>query len=127
MATSIIKNNGGLVPDSRITLNFANANIMELVSGAVAVYQLNDSYFIAFASIGIRYTASRNTDMAAWRIILDGENLTPLRPHFIASWVDGTNNCYQSYCDSATSFFKNPIALSANQIARWTGTILYRK
>lgn len=127
MANSIIKNNGGLVPNSRITLSLANTNNMELVSGGIAVYQLNDSYFIVFASIGIKYTTSRGADMAAWRIMIDGESLTPLRPHFIASWVDGNSNCHQSYYDSSTGYFKNPIVLSANQITRWTGTILYRK
>ncbi len=127
MANSIIKTNGGLVPDSRITLNFANTNIMQHVSGDVDVYQLNDTYFIVFVSLGIKYTASRAADMAAWGIMVDGTILTPMHPHFIASWVDGSNNCHQSYCDSSTGYFKNPIALSANQIVRWTGAILYRK
>lgn len=127
MANSIIKTNGGLVPNSRATIELANATIMQKVSGDADVYQLNDTYFIVFVSLGIKYTASRVADMGAWRIKVDGTTLTPMHPHFILSWVDGNTTIYQSFADTDNGWFKNPVALSANQIARWTGTVLYRK
>lgn len=127
MATSTIQNSTGMIPTSRVSVELANSNVMSIVGGGVELFQLDDKNFLAFISLGIKYTSARSADMAAWKLQLDGTDLTRHNPYFISCRLDGTTTNLYSYSVNNLPYFDNPVAVSANQTLRWTGVVLYQK
>lgn len=126
MATSVIKNNSGLIDNSRVSIILANTNIMTL-AGGVELYQLDDKNFLGFVSVGITYSSNRSADMSAWGVSLDGQQLAIQYPYFVPFILDGSSNAYFSYRTDNNLFYKNPIAVSANQRLRWSGAVRFTK
>ena len=127
MATSMIKKDMGYVPKSRVTLSLANSNIMSVVGGDVELYQLDDRQFLAFISVAIKYSSARAANMPAWKIQLDGTDLSVGFPYFIPCLLDGSNTPYFSFCAENKPYFNNGPALSANAVMRWSGVVRLAK
>lgn len=117
--------NHGEVNQSRVTIALANDNIMEHSAGGVKVYQLDETHFVLFISIGIKYTANRNASMAAFKVQLDGQDMTFDYPYFIMFKVDGVTDTYFAYSNNNAPYFSNAaVAITSGATARWSGTVM---